>query len=91
MAYNLDALLSARDAAHAFQTSIPVILMWRNRGWLDDGEQLRLPVAGRSRTGRPLYRWGDLLVAERGTRISRERTGLPPRMKLASPYERCRA
>ena len=84
---NMDALITAIDAAHRFHTSIPVILMWRNRGWTDaDGEHHHLEVATRDERGRPLYRWSDLLVAERGTRRSRERTGLPQRARLDSPY-----
>lgn len=84
---NMDALVTARDAADRFHTSIPVILMWRNRGWTDaDGDKHRLKVARRDDRGRPLYRWSDLLAAERGARQSRKRVGLPQRARLDSPY-----
>lgn len=80
-----DALLTARDAAHALQTTIPVILMWRNRGWVDaDGQQRRLATVGRDHLGRKLYRWGELVDAERDTRNTRARVGLPPRARLGS-------
>ena len=47
--------------------------MWRCRGWLDtDGQRHHLEVAERDRHGRPLYRWADLLHAERTTRQTRE-------------------
>lgn len=86
--HDMDGLWSAKDAAEAFHTTINVILMWRNRGWTEaDGERKRLAVAER-RAGRPLYLWRDLLDAERGTRRSRQRTGLPRRAILANPYER---
>lgn len=85
--HDMDGLWTAKDAAEYFHTTINVILMWRNRGWTEDGERKSLAVADR-RDGRPLYRWGDLLDAERGTRRSRQRTGLPRRAVLASPYER---
>lgn len=86
---DMGALLTAREAAGRFHTSIAVILMWRNRGWSDtDGEQHKLAVAGKDGRGRPVYRWSDLLAAERGTRQSRKRTGLPQRAWLDSPYER---
>lgn len=90
---DMDALLTAREAAGRFHTSIAVILMWRNRGWVEGGERRTLAVADEDWRGRPLYRWGDLLDAERGTRQSRKRTGLPPRARLESPYDlaRCAA
>jgi len=88
---DLRALLTAREAAGRFHTSIAVVLMWRNRGWLDeDGQVHTLAVADRDWRGRPLYRWGDLLDAERGSRQSRKRTGLPPRARLESPYDLAR-
>ena len=87
--YDMDSLRPAKFAAEFFHTTINVILMWRNRGWIDDdGERKYLAIAERDDNGRPLYRFGDLLDAERGTRRSRERTGLPRRAVLASPYER---
>jgi hypothetical protein len=67
-------LLRASDAARAFGCSIQVIVMWRNRGWVDtDRQRHHLEVADRDRCGRPLYRWTDLLHAERSTRQTRER------------------
>lgn len=80
--HNMDALLTAVDAATRFRTSIAVILMWRNRGTLTS--------AGKDWRGRHLYRLGDLIDAERNTRQTRSRIGLPPRALLAHPYERCR-
>lgn len=66
-------LLRASDAARALGCSLHVILMWRNRGWLDrDGQRHHLEVAERDRCDRPLYRWDDLLQAERTTRQTRE-------------------
>jgi len=87
----MDALITAADAAYRFHTSIAVILMWRNRGWIDaDGEHHYLGIAGWDWRNRPLYRWRDLLTAECGARQSRQRAGLPQRAWLDNPYERSR-
>jgi len=87
--YDMDTLYTGKQAAEFFHTTINVILMWRNRGWIDDdGQRHHLPVADHDDNGRPRYRVGDLFEAERGIRRSRERTGLPRRAWLAHPYER---
>lgn len=85
-------LFTARQAADFFQTSIGVIVMWRNRGWRDtEGTRRQLPIAAHDERNRPLYRLSDLLIAECGSRQSRRRTGLPPRARLEDPYQRARA
>ena len=64
---NLDALLSAKDAALYTGKSINAIVNWRNRGYL--------PVATdakgreiRDKQGRPRYRLLDVAKAENATR-----------------------
>lgn len=85
---DLDARLTAAEAAVRFRTTIPVICMWRNHGWLDeDRNRVTLPVSGK-RGARNTYRLGDLLDAEAGTRQSRQRAGFPPRVIHATPYRR---
>lgn len=82
MHFNPNALLLASDAARYFQTSIAVVVMWRNQGWLDEhGQRHHLAIADRDRRNRPLYRLSDLLAAEHGARQSRARHGLPPRAR----------
>ncbi len=64
-------LVNSVEAAQAAQVSVNVISNWRNKGWLDrDGQRKYLPVAGRDYRGMPLYRYGDVLNAERETRRS---------------------
>jgi hypothetical protein len=57
-------------AADRLGVSPHTVSMWALRGWRDpDGTHRRLSVVGRDRRQR-LYRWGDLLDAERATRRS---------------------
>jgi hypothetical protein len=60
---DMDALLSATEAAGYARVSVNVIVNWRNRGWL--------PVAAdaqgreiRDSRGRPRYRLRDVVRAE---------------------------
>lgn len=47
------------------------VSMWAQRGWVDDdGQKQTVAVVGWFR-GHRLYRWGDLVEAERCTRNSR--------------------
>jgi len=51
--YDMDSLRPAKFAAEFFHTTINVILMWRNRGWIDDdGERKYLAIAERDDNGR---------------------------------------
>lgn len=61
VALNLDALIPAHQAALLAKVSRQVIYRWRTLGHLE-------PAA--ERKGRPLYRVGDVLEAERITRRS---------------------
>lgn len=63
---DMDALLSATDAALYARVTVNVIVNWRNRGWL--------PVAAdakgreiRDSRGRPKYRLIDVVKAEART------------------------
>lgn len=59
MTINLDALVTAAEAAPQIKVTVAAICMWRNRG--------KLTVAGyRGRS--PLYKYRDLLLVERDTR-----------------------
>lgn len=66
-----NALVSASVAAEQLRVSIAVVCMWRNKGWIDpeSGERRYLEIAGKDGRSK-LYRWGDLLIAERDTRSS---------------------
>jgi predicted site-specific integrase-resolvase len=56
---NLDALVSAREAAIALGVERHAIYQWRIAG----------KISPQGRRGRsPLYRWGDLIRVERDTR-----------------------
>ena len=64
---NLDALLSAKDAALYTGKSINAIVNWRNRGYLPvatdaKGQEIR------DKQGRPRYRLLDVAKAENATR-----------------------
>jgi len=66
---NLDALLYANEAARYFGCPLQRIIRWRNLGHLEPVEV---------HNGRPRYRLGDLLDAERKTRRSpNSRRALP--------------
>lgn len=54
---DLDARLTRKQAAQAIGLPGPTIGMWKTRGLLDTDEN-------------GLYRWGDVLQAERRTRHS---------------------
>ena len=71
-ALDLDALLSATDAARYAGVKVNVIVNWRNRGHLPvatDGKGGEI----RDRQGRPLYRLLDVAKAENATRQRAER------------------
>lgn len=57
-------------AAHAAGVSPETVKKWASRGWVDPdtGERRTLPVAGRDWRGHPLYRYTDVMAAERATR-----------------------
>jgi hypothetical protein len=58
---DLDAEVTAVEAASVLGVDRHVIYMWRALGKVD-------PVGSRGRS--PLYRWGDLLGVERETRAN---------------------
>jgi hypothetical protein len=66
-----DQPLLTRDlAAHAAGVSGSTVAMWASRGWTDPvtGEHHTLEVAGRDWRKRPLYRFADVMTAEKATR-----------------------
>lgn len=68
---NVDALLTATEAAAYASTTVNVIVNWRNRGWLPvatdtQGREIR------DHGGRPRYRLLDVAKAEHGVRQRRE-------------------
>lgn len=70
-------LLTRDLAAHAAGVSGSTVAMWASRGWADPttGEHLVLKVAGRDWRKRPLYRYADVMAAERATRRRGRRRG----------------
>ena len=85
---NLDALLSAKDAALYTGKSINAIVNWRNRGYLPvatdaKGQEIR------DKQGRPRYRLLDVAKAENATRQRGQQmaAGHPPSGRL-TPTEK---
>ena len=69
---DVNALLSATEAARYAGRSVNVIVNWRNRGWLP----VATDAAGneiRDERGRPRYRLLDVAKAENATRQRAER------------------
>lgn len=65
----VDALITAAEAATHAQVSHVSIRNWANRGYRGlDGQWHHLPVSGKDRQGRNLYRLLDVAKAERATR-----------------------
>ena len=85
---DLNALLSATEAAAYAGVSVNVIVNWRNRGWLPvatDGQGREI----RDGRGRPRYRLLDVAKAEnatkrRGEQMARGITRRDPRQSLAA-------
>ncbi len=85
---NLNALLTATEAAAYAGVSVNVIVNWRNRGWLpvatdSQGREIR------DSRGRPRYRLLDVAKAEnatkqRGERMARGITRRDPQQSLAA-------
>ena len=66
----LDTQVTSAEAAYLVGVRVGVINNWRNRGWRGpDGELHKLPVVG-ERAGKPLHRYGDVVQADRETRLS---------------------
>jgi hypothetical protein len=64
-------LIGSVEAARAAKVSVNVISNWRNKGWTGlDGVRKKLPIVDYDGHGRPLYRYTDVLNAERETRRS---------------------
>ena len=74
---NGDALLRKDVAAHAAGVSVSTVAMWASRGWTDPdtGQLHNLQVADRDWRGRPLYRYADVMAAEKATRRRGRRRG----------------
>jgi hypothetical protein len=70
-------LLTRDLAAHAAGVSGSAVAMWASRGWTDPctGEHHVLEVADRDWRKRPLYRYADVMAAERATRRRGRRRG----------------
>lgn len=80
----MDARVSRQDAAHLAGVDPQVISMWAYTGWKDPstGERRRLEVVDRDWRKRPLYRYGDVMAAEKATRRSPK--GRPRRPRTTS-------
>jgi hypothetical protein len=72
---DFDALIDRETAACAAKVTPSAVAMWVSRGWLDPqtGDRRTLESRGRDWQGRHLYRYSDVMAAERATR----RTGRP--------------
>lgn len=72
---DFDALIDRDTAAFAAKVKPSAVAMWVSRGWIDSatGERRKLASRGRNWQGCHLYRYGDVMDAERATR----RTGRP--------------
>ncbi len=87
-ALDVNALLSATEAAHYAGKSVNVIVNWRNRGWLP----VATDVNGceiRDERGRPRYRLLDVAKAEnatkrRGEQMARGITRRDPDQRIAA-------
>lgn len=85
---DLDALLTATQAAAYARVTVNVIVNWRNRGHLpvatdDQGQEIR------DRKGRPRYRLLDVAKAEhatkrRGEQMARGITRRDPAQRIAA-------
>lgn len=65
----VESLITAEEAAALCGVSSRAVKNWANRGYVDKtGSRVRLPVAGRDRQGRNLYRQIDVAKAEYATR-----------------------
>lgn len=70
MADPADALITRDLAAHAAGVKPSAVNMWTSRGWIDPatGERHKLEVVKKDWRGRCLYRYGDVMAAEKATR-----------------------
>lgn len=66
IAPDLDELISSTRAANLVSVKVETIRQWRSRGHLE--------AKGLDEHGRPLYRWIDVVKAERATRDKARRT-----------------
>lgn len=68
--------LTRELAAHAAGVQPDTVKKWTTRGWIDkdSGERRYLEVAKRDWRGRPLYRFADVMAAERATRPVNRKT-----------------
>lgn len=85
---DVNALLSATEAARYAGKSVNVIVNWRNRGWLP----IAIDAHGaeiRDKQGRPRYRLLDVAKAENGTRQRAER--MASRITRRDPDQRLAA
>lgn len=83
---NPDAGLPRALAARAVSVTPGMVSMWAQRGWYDqDGAHHTLTVVGHHRTLGRLYRYGDLLAAEKATRHSEQSFRGVPRKRKAKP------
>jgi predicted site-specific integrase-resolvase len=63
---SVDELLTTARAANLVGVSVETIRQWRHRGHIE--------VKGLTEHGRPMYRWLDVVLAERATRDKARRT-----------------
>lgn len=68
-ANGVDSLITAGEAAGLCGVRAVTIRAWASRGYVDrHGDRVLLPVSGRDRQGRNLYRVIDVAKAEHATR-----------------------
>ncbi|MEJ9080757.1 hypothetical protein WKY82_20275 [Gordonia malaquae] len=71
----VDSLLTAAEASALARVSAISVRNWANRGYRGvDGQWHRLPVSGKDRQGRNLYKLIDVAKAERATRARARRS-----------------
>lgn len=88
-ALDLNALLSATEAAAYAGVSVNVIVNWRNRGWLPVAVNPETGREIRDARGRPRYRLLDVAKAEnatkqRGEQMARGITRRDPQQRIAA-------
>ena len=65
----IDSLITASEAAGLCGVAEVSVRNWANRGYVGrDGTRCTLPISGKDRRGRNLYRLLDVAKAERATR-----------------------
>lgn len=73
----LNEPVTATEAASRLRVSVNAVMQWARRGYLaEDGSKQYLQRVGLSPRNKPMYRFRDVVVAERATRHRAGRTYL---------------